>query len=85
MLRWGDFSIDTDAKVGATLINHKTKQSVYFQPGDDAGQFFDDLENLEIAFSEESYETLLAILWEQYQPQSERILNDDPTNLPDRS
>ena len=65
MLTWGLYSID-NGRIGSTFINHGTGQSVYLQPGDDEGDFFDQLEAYEDAYPNRPYEELLEMLWDDY-------------------
>ena len=49
--------------IGVVLLAPDGLSSVYFQPGDDAGQLEDDLEKLERAFG---YDKALEELWAIY-------------------
>lgn len=63
-IRFGDFTLETG--VGVTLINHKEGRSVYFQPGDDAGDFHDRLDAMDTAQPDVAYEAHLSAIWSDY-------------------
>ena len=46
-MRFGDITID--AGIGTTLTHHAERRSLYFQPGDEAGDLHDALEATEAA------------------------------------
>lgn len=63
-IRFGNFSVDTGT--GTKLINHVARKSVYFQPGDDSGDFHDRLEAASDAAPDRNYDEILAELWDDY-------------------
>lgn len=69
MLRFGQFDIDFN--VGVTLVNRDQGRTLYFQPGDEAGQFCDELEALDLANPDTDYAIHLAGLWHRYSDAAE--------------
>ena len=65
-ISWGQYSIDSH--IGVTFTNHRTGDSIFFQPGDEQGDFHDKLEAYEIAYPDKDYVDILALLWDDYEP-----------------
>ena len=63
-LRFGTFNIDFG--VGVTLTNRTEGRSIYFQPGDDSGQFCDELEALDQRNPDTDNAIHLAEMWSRY-------------------
>lgn len=76
-MRFGDITID--AGIGTTLTHHGERRSMYFQPGDEAGDLHDALEATEAALEASgvtytyTYADVLAAVWDDYRDARQEI------------
>jgi hypothetical protein len=74
-MRFGNITIETH--VGTTLTHHVEGCTMYFQPGDDAGDLHDALEATEAALDDRnvsySYADVLEAVWDDYRDAGREI------------
>lgn len=63
-IRFGHFTIESG--VGVTLYNHDERRSLFFKPGDEAGDFHDRLDAMSAADPAAPYEQHCAAIWADY-------------------
>ena len=75
-MRFGDITIDS-GRFGTTLTHHGERRSLYFQPGDEAGDLHDALEATESALEASgvtyTYADVLAAVWDDYRDAGQEI------------
>jgi hypothetical protein len=68
-MRFGDLTINSD-RFGTTLTHHGERRSLYFQPGDEAGDLHDALEASGVTYT---YADVLAAVWDDYRDAGQEI------------
>lgn len=63
---WGAFALTHDS--GVILTHLPTNCDIYFQPGDDSGEFLDRFQAMQDAAPDRPIAAILANLWEDYKP-----------------
>jgi hypothetical protein len=75
-MRFGDITINSD-RFGTTLTHHAERRSLYFQPGDEAGDLHDALEATEAALEASgvtyTYADVLAAVWDDYRDAGQEV------------
>lgn len=65
-VQWGAFALTYGC--GVALEHVPTGQDVYFQPGDDSGEFLDRFQAMQDAAPSRPIAAILAALWEEHRP-----------------